>query len=85
MKEQTAFAQIEEESHEKADIYMNLLTKGKAGRLSGPSTGGACGPARRMGGGQYTRLFYRGRFSLWGTFCPPRAVIIEYPHFVEKP
>ena len=71
MKEQTAFAQIEEESHEKADIYMNLLTKGKAGRLSGPSTGGACGPARRMGGGQYTQLFAVAGFYFGESFVPP--------------
>ena len=71
MKGQAAFAQIEEESHEKADIYMNLLTKGKAGRLSGPSTGGACGPARRMGGGQYARLLAAAGFHFGESFVPP--------------
>lgn len=55
----------------KADIYVNLLTKGKAGRLSGPSTGGACGPARRMGGGQYTRHSAVAGFHFGEPFVPP--------------
>lgn len=52
-------------------LYENLLAKGKAGRLSGPPRDGACGPARRMGGGQYARRFAVAGFHFGEPFVPP--------------